>query len=127
METYGDPGFFKHVCGFLSGPGIAAYNDFSQVAVAQHLGLQILRLADSWILPINTTHYSIELQSYLERSAFMLFTSFPVFSTLSGSKILLRRVPSARKLISLHFVTPSRDCERPVLGSTKRKFMHSGN
>jgi len=49
MEIYGDPGFVKHV------------------AVAQHLGLQILRLADSWILPINTTHYSIELQWYLDK------------------------------------------------------------
>jgi len=49
MEIYGDPGFVKHV------------------AAAQHLGLQVLRLADSWILPINTTHYSIELQSYLDK------------------------------------------------------------
>jgi len=49
MEIYGDPGFVKHV------------------AVAQHLGLQVLRLADSWILPVNTTHYSIELQSYLDK------------------------------------------------------------
>lgn len=44
----------------------------SQVAVSQHLGLQVLRLADSWILPINTTYYSIQLQLYLEGSAFFV-------------------------------------------------------
>jgi N-acetylated-alpha-linked acidic dipeptidase len=40
---------------------------FLQVAVAKHLGLQVLRLADSIILPINTTHYAYELETYLER------------------------------------------------------------
>lgn len=49
MEVYSDPAFTKHI------------------AVAQHLGLQVLRFADSWILPINTTHYSIELRSYLDK------------------------------------------------------------
>jgi len=49
MEVYGDPGFTRHV------------------AVAKHLGLQTLRLADSIILPINTTHYAYELESYLNK------------------------------------------------------------
>ena len=38
-----------------------------QVAVAKHLGLMTLRLADSPLLPINTTHYALEMFKYLER------------------------------------------------------------
>ena len=38
-----------------------------QVAVAKHLGLQTLGLADSIILPLNTTHYSLELEAYLDK------------------------------------------------------------
>ncbi|KAK0235018.1 hypothetical protein EDD85DRAFT_929054 [Armillaria nabsnona] len=49
MELYGDPGFFRHT------------------AVAKHLGLQVLRLADSVVLPLNTTHYSYELENYLDK------------------------------------------------------------
>ncbi|KAI9000854.1 Zn-dependent exopeptidase [Trametes punicea] len=48
MEVYGDPGFARHV------------------AVAKHLGLQVVRLADSIVLPINTTHHSFELERYLD-------------------------------------------------------------
>ncbi|KAI0353023.1 Zn-dependent exopeptidase [Trametes cingulata] len=48
-EKYADPGFEKHV------------------AVAKHLGLVILRLADSTMVPLNTTHYALELEKYLDR------------------------------------------------------------
>ena len=48
QELYADPGFVKHV------------------AVAKHLGLQTIRLADAIILPINTTHYAFELENYLD-------------------------------------------------------------
>ncbi|EIW61207.1 Zn-dependent exopeptidase [Trametes versicolor FP-101664 SS1] len=49
METYGDPGFGRHV------------------AIAKHLGLQTIRLADSIVLPINTTHHAVELGKYLDK------------------------------------------------------------
>ncbi|KAG8726169.1 hypothetical protein FRC12_023644, partial [Ceratobasidium sp. 428] len=49
MEKYGDPGFLRHV------------------AVSKHLGLMLLRLADSIIVPLNTTQYALELGSYLDR------------------------------------------------------------
>ncbi|KAI0082390.1 Zn-dependent exopeptidase [Panus rudis PR-1116 ss-1] len=49
MELYGDPGFFRHV------------------AVAKHLGLVTLGLADSIVLPLNTTHYAFELEFYLDK------------------------------------------------------------
>ncbi|KAJ1311382.1 hypothetical protein OPQ81_009875 [Rhizoctonia solani] len=51
MEKYGDPGFFRHV------------------AIAKHLGLALLRIADSIVLPLNTTQYAFELESYLDRVA----------------------------------------------------------
>ncbi|KAG8683917.1 hypothetical protein FRC09_015726 [Ceratobasidium sp. 395] len=49
MEKYGDPGFLRHV------------------AVSKHLGLMLLRLADSIIVPLNTTQYALQLGSYLDR------------------------------------------------------------
>ncbi|EJD00928.1 Zn-dependent exopeptidase [Fomitiporia mediterranea MF3/22] len=49
QERYGDPGFHRHV------------------AVAKHLGLQLLRLADAVVLPVNTTHYAYELDLYLNK------------------------------------------------------------
>ncbi|KAG1884088.1 Zn-dependent exopeptidase [Suillus subluteus] len=48
QEVYADPGFYKHV------------------AVAQNLGLLTLRLTDSIILPLNTTQYALELDSYVD-------------------------------------------------------------
>ena len=39
----------------------------SQVAVAQHLGLLALRLIDSFVIPLNTTQYALELNNYLDK------------------------------------------------------------
>jgi N-acetylated-alpha-linked acidic dipeptidase len=39
----------------------------SQVAVAKHLGLLALRLSDSIVVPLNTTHYAHELGNYLDK------------------------------------------------------------
>ncbi|CCM04880.1 uncharacterized protein FIBRA_07074 [Fibroporia radiculosa] len=49
QELYADPGFLRHV------------------AIARFLGLQTLRLADSIVLPLNTTHYSVQLDAYLDK------------------------------------------------------------
>lgn len=65
QEHYVDPGFHRHVR-FRRAVGLCDTNVLLQVAVAKHLGLQALRLADSIILPLNTTHYALSLQSYLE-------------------------------------------------------------
>ncbi|KAJ3576237.1 hypothetical protein NP233_g571 [Leucocoprinus birnbaumii] len=48
QEKYGDPGFARHI------------------AVAQHLGLQLMRLANAPLLPFNTTHYVTQLEGYLD-------------------------------------------------------------
>ena len=47
MDNFGDPGFHRHV------------------DVAKILGLMVLRMADSLVLPINTTQYALELEEYL--------------------------------------------------------------
>ncbi|QRV76487.1 vacuolar protein sorting-associated protein [Ceratobasidium sp. AG-Ba] len=49
MEKYGDPGFLRHV------------------AISKHMGLMLLRLVDSIIVPLNTTQYALELDNYLDR------------------------------------------------------------
>ncbi|THH03312.1 hypothetical protein EW145_g6362 [Phellinidium pouzarii] len=49
QERYGDPGFHRHV------------------AIAKHFGLQLLRIADAIILPLNTTQYAYELDTYLNK------------------------------------------------------------
>ncbi|KAF8551474.1 Zn-dependent exopeptidase [Imleria badia] len=57
QEVYGDPTFSRHV------------------AIAKHIGLQVLHLSGDIILPFNTTHYSLELQSYLDRVEQLTVTS----------------------------------------------------
>ncbi|EEB89988.1 hypothetical protein MPER_11864 [Moniliophthora perniciosa FA553] len=49
QEEYADPGYDRHV------------------AVARHLGLMVMRLADSIIVPLNTTQYALELDDYLDK------------------------------------------------------------
>ncbi|KAI0053744.1 Zn-dependent exopeptidase [Auriscalpium vulgare] len=49
QEMYGDPGFARHV------------------SVAKLLGLQMIRLSDSLVIPFNTTHYAFTLASYLDK------------------------------------------------------------
>ncbi|KAG9317371.1 hypothetical protein JVU11DRAFT_1570 [Chiua virens] len=48
QEIYADPGFHRHV------------------ALAKTLGLLTLRLSDSIILPLNTTEYAFQLESYVD-------------------------------------------------------------
>ncbi|ESK92204.1 glutamate carboxypeptidase [Moniliophthora roreri MCA 2997] len=57
QEKYADPGFHRHV------------------AVAKHLGLIALRIASPPILPFNTTHYSFELDNYLDQVEVILSTT----------------------------------------------------
>lgn len=49
QELYGDPTFSRHV------------------AIAKHIGLQVLRLSGDIVLPLNTTHYSLQLEAYLDK------------------------------------------------------------
>ncbi|PSR93735.1 hypothetical protein PHLCEN_2v4630 [Hermanssonia centrifuga] len=78
QEIYGDPGFSRHV------------------AISKHLGLQALRLADSLVLPLNTTHYSLELEAYLDKvESIASTTSLSVdFSSLRDSLHTLQSASS---------------------------------
>lgn len=40
---------------------------FLQAAVAKFVGLLTLRLADSIIIPLNTTYYTLELSNYVKK------------------------------------------------------------
>ncbi len=71
QEVYGDIGFVRHVRTLaereLTTITNPQYHFALQVAVSKHLGLVLLRLADSIILPLNTTHYASELDMYLDK------------------------------------------------------------
>ena len=54
MEKYGDPGFGRHVVS------------------AKVLGLVLLRMADSLIIPLNVTQYATELTDYKNKCVLSL-------------------------------------------------------
>jgi N-acetylated-alpha-linked acidic dipeptidase len=37
-----------------------------KVAAAKHIGLELVRLSSALVLPLNTTHYTYELENYLD-------------------------------------------------------------
>ncbi|EIW61691.1 Zn-dependent exopeptidase [Trametes versicolor FP-101664 SS1] len=76
QERYADPGFVRHV------------------AVAKHLGLVALRLTDSIILPLNTTHYSLELDDYLD-SVEAIAASLQADADFTGLRRSIKRLQSA--------------------------------
>ncbi|TFY80907.1 hypothetical protein EWM64_g3104 [Hericium alpestre] len=79
MERYGDPGFVKHV------------------AVAKNLGLQALRIANSIVLPLNTTHYAFELEAYLDKVEELAATS-----SVTPNFVPLRASIKTLQIASLH-------------------------
>ncbi|KAI0638367.1 Zn-dependent exopeptidase [Trametes polyzona] len=80
QETYADPGFVRHV------------------AVAKHLGLVALRLIDSIILPLNTTHYALELDDYLDRVE-DIAASLQTSADFSGLRRSIRRLQRASRAL----------------------------
>jgi N-acetylated-alpha-linked acidic dipeptidase len=72
QEVYGDPDFSRHVC-ILANTAPQKLTIF-QVAIAKHVGLQVLRLSGDIVLPFNTTHYSLELESYLNKYEILQLT-----------------------------------------------------
>lgn len=67
QETYADPGFHRHVrvdTAFYRSRLFTFH--FIQVALAKTLGLLTLRLSDSIIVPLNTTEYALQLDSYVD-------------------------------------------------------------
>ncbi|KAG6890542.1 hypothetical protein C0992_000802 [Termitomyces sp. T32_za158] len=69
QEIYADPGFHRHV------------------AVARHMGLLALHLADSFVIPLNTTQYAFELDDYLDKVSAIQSASSSNFDTLDLSRL----------------------------------------
>lgn len=68
QEAYADPGFEKHVRSEQP-ESVRKRTDLFpslQVILAKHLGLLALRVVDAIVLPLNTTHYALELDDYLD-------------------------------------------------------------
>ncbi|KAL6305814.1 hypothetical protein BKA93DRAFT_824614 [Sparassis latifolia] len=82
QELYGDPGFHRHV------------------AVAKHLGLSALRIADAIVLPLNTTQYALELDDYLAEVE-NIATSLAVSPDFSGLKHSISALQTASKALDL--------------------------
>lgn len=61
MDKFLDPGFHKHVDA-AKVLGLTSMFENSRPVLTV-----VLRLADSLVLPLNTTQYSIELKSYLHK------------------------------------------------------------
>ena len=57
--------------------------------MSKYLGLVVLRLTDSLVLPMNTTQYVLELESYVDKyfSSYMKKRLYTHFSRISGLKV----------------------------------------
>ncbi|KAH0587664.1 hypothetical protein H2248_006431 [Termitomyces sp. 'cryptogamus'] len=83
QEVYADPGFHRHV------------------AVARHLGLLALHLIDSFVIPLNTTQYALELDDYLDKVSAIQSESPSSFDTLDLSKLskAIKKVQAASRAL----------------------------
>ncbi|KAF7352524.1 Zn-dependent exopeptidase [Mycena venus] len=68
QELHADPGFHR------------------ATAVAKHLGLMLLRLTDSIIVPLNTTQYTLELHNYLDEVE-EIVTDTPLATAMDFSRL----------------------------------------
>ncbi|KAJ7129409.1 hypothetical protein C8R44DRAFT_776720 [Mycena epipterygia] len=68
QELHADPGFHR------------------ATAVAKHLGLMLLRLTDSIVVPLNTTQYALELHDYLDEVE-AIVTDTPFAPAMDFTKI----------------------------------------
>ncbi|KAI1796222.1 Zn-dependent exopeptidase [Ganoderma leucocontextum] len=71
---------------------------FRHTAVAKHLGLVALRLIDSFILPLNTTHYAHELNNYLDKVE-AISSSVNANADFSGLRKSIARLGAASKAL----------------------------
>ncbi|CAE6501065.1 unnamed protein product [Rhizoctonia solani] len=83
MDRYGDPGCLR------------------RVAIAKYWGLVLLRIADSFILPLDTTQYALELDDYLNKVT-QLFPTFPGAPDITQLQIAIKGVQDASKSLDLH-------------------------
>ncbi|KAF8712200.1 Zn-dependent exopeptidase, partial [Rhizoctonia solani] len=78
MNQYGDPGCLR------------------RVAIAKYWGLVLLRMANSFILPLDTTQYALELDDYLDKIV-KLLPSLPNELDISQLRKAIKEVQAASK------------------------------
>ncbi|KDN35445.1 hypothetical protein RSAG8_11583, partial [Rhizoctonia solani AG-8 WAC10335] len=83
MDMYGDPGCLR------------------RVAIAKYWGLVLLRIADSFILPLDTTQYALELDDYLNKVDLLLPT-LPGAPDITQLRDAIKKVQEASKNLDLH-------------------------
>ncbi|CAE6441441.1 unnamed protein product [Rhizoctonia solani] len=82
MDRYGDPGCLR------------------RVAIAKYWGLVLLRMADSFILPLDTTQYSLELDDYLD-GVVKLLPSLPNAPDVTPLRGAIKSVQEASQVLDL--------------------------
>ncbi|KAL5632103.1 hypothetical protein ACGC1H_000206 [Rhizoctonia solani] len=82
MDRFGDPGCLR------------------RVAIAKYWGLVLLRMADSFILPLDTTQYAIELDDYLDKID-VLFSTFPGAPDITPLRDAIKKLQEASRDIDL--------------------------
>ncbi|THH30685.1 hypothetical protein EUX98_g3498 [Antrodiella citrinella] len=103
QERYADPGFLRHV------------------AIAKSLGLQALGLADSIVLPLNTTHYALELGAYLDKvESIASTTSLDV--DLSGLRQSINSLQTASAALDKEKFKAERELKRIVKSIVRRRI-----
>ncbi|CAE6414378.1 unnamed protein product [Rhizoctonia solani] len=83
MDRYGDPGCLR------------------RVAIAKYWGLVLLRIADSFILPLDTTQYALELDDYLDKID-TLFSTFPDAPDITQLRDAIKKLQGASRNLDLH-------------------------
>ncbi|KAJ6538539.1 Zn-dependent exopeptidase [Mycena vulgaris] len=96
QETYADPGFHRHV------------------AVAKHIGLELVRLSSAVVLPLNTTHYTYELEHYLEGIEAMAL----------DTAVSVDLAPLRKSILALQAASHSLDFEKASAEKDLRKIIH---
>ncbi|KAJ7639103.1 Zn-dependent exopeptidase [Roridomyces roridus] len=97
QETYADPGFHR------------------AVAVAQNVGLLLLRLTDSIIVPLNTTQYALELSDYLDEIE-QSVTDRPL--RLAKDFVIIRQA-----ILELSFASFALDAEKDAAGKEFERLL----
>ncbi|KAG6857098.1 hypothetical protein H0H87_009659 [Tephrocybe sp. NHM501043] len=106
QEIYADPGFHRHV------------------AVAKHLGLLALRLTDSFIVPLNTTQYALELDDYYAKVTALQAELPSSFASLDLSKLskAIKNVQYASFALDKEKYHAEKDFNRILRKLLRRRF-----
>ncbi|CCO37442.1 hypothetical protein BN14_11598 [Rhizoctonia solani AG-1 IB] len=97
-DTYGDAAYHYHSY-YDSEDWLDKHGDpgcLRRVAIAKYWGLVLLRMADSFILPIDTTQYALELDDYLDKVV-KLLPALPGAPDVTPLRNAIKEVQAASK------------------------------